>query len=209
MIEFKGVHSPKSVILHPVLFYLQYAVAYRDFEGIVAERGVTVDHKTLNHWVEIFSPVVAARAKAGRYATTRYWRRDETYIKVEGMWTYLYCAADRDGQTLEFMRSDRRGLVAARRFFSRTIDRNEALEWVVIDMSDANLAGLQTVNVLLKFTAGGRATKVRQVKFLNNIVEQGHRFIKRTTGAMKGFKALHLAEAAIAGIEAARTIRKG
>ena len=80
---------------------------------------------------------------------------------------------------------------------------------VVIDKSGANLAGLQAVNVILKFTGIGRTITIRQVKYLNNILEQDHRFIKRITGPMMGFKALHSAAATIAGIKAAHMIRKG
>jgi putative transposase len=134
---------------------------------------------------------------------------DETYIKVKGRWTYLYRAVDRDGQTLDFMLSERRNLAAARRFFKRAISTNGVPDRVVIDKSGANLAGLQAVNVFLKFTGGGRTVEIRQVKYLNNILEQDHRFIKRITAPMMGFKAFHSAVATIAGIETAHMIRKG
>jgi putative transposase len=209
VIEFKGVHFPKSVILHAVFFYLRYAVSYRDLEEILAERGVTVDHATLNRWVVKFAPQIAVRAQAKKQPTASSWRMDETYLKVKGRWTYLYRAVDRDGQTLDFMLSERRDLAAARRFFRRAISGNGVPERVVIDKSGANLAGLQAVNAILKFTDSGRTIEVRQVKYLNNILEQDHRFVKRITGPMMGFKAFHSAEATIAGIEAAHMIRKG
>ena len=209
MIDFKGVHYPKSVVLHAVFFYLRYAVSYRDLEEILTERGAKVDHATLNRWVVKFSPRIAARAQARKRPTTTSWRMDETYIKVKGKWTYLYRAVDRDGQTLDFMLSERRDLAAVRRFFRRAITTNGQPDRVVIDKSGANLAGLQAVNVILKLTAGGRTIKIRQVKYLNNILEQDHRFIKRITGPMMGFKAFHSAAATIAGIEAAHMIRKG
>ncbi|GHC41126.1 IS6 family transposase [Gemmobacter nanjingensis] len=209
MIEFKGVHYPKSVILHAVFFYLRYAVSYRDLEEILAERGVKVDHATLNRWVVKFAPLIAARAQAKKRRTAPSWRMDETYIKVKGRWTYLYCAVDRDGQTIDFMLSERRDLLAARSFFRRAISANGVPERVVIDKSGANLGGLQAVNTILKFTGSGRTIEIRQVKYLNNIVEQDHRFIKRITGPMMGFKAVHSAAATIAGIETAHMIRKG
>lgn len=209
MIEFKGVHYPKSVILHAVFFYLRYAVSYRDLEEILAEREVKVDHATLNRWVVKFAPLIAARAQAKKRRTAPSWRMDETYIKVKGRWTYLYRAVDRDGQTLNFMLSERRDLLAARSFFRRAISANGVPERVVIDKSGANLGGLQAVNTILKFTGSGRTIEIRQVKYLNNIVEQDHRFIKRITGPMMGFKAVHSAAATIAGIETAHMIRKG
>jgi putative transposase len=207
-IEFKGVHYPKAVVLHAVFFYVRYAVSYRDLEEILAERGVTVDHATLNRWVVKFSPLIAANAQARKRATANSWRMDETYIKVRGKWTYLYRAVDRDGQTLDFMLSKRRDLAAARRFFKQAIAANGVPDRVVIDKSGANLAGLMAVNVILKFTGTGHLVTIRQVKYLNNILEQDHRFIKRITTPMMGFKAIHSAAATIAGIEVAHMIRK-
>ena len=107
------------------------------------------------------------------------------------------------------MLSERRDLAAARRFFKRAIAANGVPGRFVIDKSGANLAGLQAVNAILKFTGGGRTVEIRQVKYLNNILEQDHRFTKRINGPMMGFKAFHSAAATIAGIEAAHMIRKG
>ena len=84
MIEFKGVHYPKAVILHAVFFYVRYAVSYRDLEEILQERGVDVDHATLNRWVVKYSPQIAASAQARKRPTAVSWRMDETYIKVGG-----------------------------------------------------------------------------------------------------------------------------
>ena len=209
MIDFKGVHYPKAVILHAVFFYVRYAVSYRDLEEILAERGITVDHATLNRWVVKFAPLIAVRAQGRKHATAPSWRMDETYIKVKGKWTYLYRAVDRDGQTLDFMLSERRDTAAARRFFKQAIAANGVPDRVVIDKSGANLAGLQAANVILKFTDSGQTIEIRQVKYLNNILEQDHRFIKRITTPMLGFKAFHSAAATIAGIETAHMIRKG
>ena len=208
MIDFKGVHYPKSVILHAVFFYVRYAVSYRDLEEILAERGIAVDHATLNRWVLRFAPLIADRAQARKRPTAKSWRMDETYIKVKGRWTYLYRAVDRDGKTLDFQLSERRNLAAARRFFKRAIATNGLPDRVVIGKSGANLAGLQAVNVIQKFTGGGRAVEIRQVKYLNDVLEQDQRFIKRITRPMIGFKAFHSAAATIAGIEAAHMIRK-
>ncbi len=107
------------------------------------------------------------------------------------------------------MLSERRNLAAARRFLKRAISTNGVPDRVVIDKSGANLAGLQTVNVSLKFTGSGRVVEVRQIKYLNNILEQDHRVIKRITAPMMGFKAFHSATATLAGIETAHMIRKG
>jgi len=209
MVDFKGTHYPKSVILFAVFFYLRYPVSYRDLEEIMEERGVDVDHATLNRWVVNYSPLIAAKAQAKKRPTAISWRMDETYIKVRGKWMYHYRAVDRDGQTLDFMLSERRNKAAARRFFRRAIGTNGVPDRVVIDKSGANLVGLEAVNVILKFTGTGQTIKILQVKYLNNILEQDHRFIKRITGQMLGFKAFHSASATLESIETAHMIRKG
>jgi hypothetical protein len=84
MVDFKGAHDPKDVIVHAVFFYVRYAVSYRDLEEILAERGVEVDHATLNRWVVKYSPLIAANAQAKKRPTGSSWRMDETYIKVKG-----------------------------------------------------------------------------------------------------------------------------
>jgi len=208
-IDSKGHQYPKSVILYAVFFYVRYGVSYRDLEEIMAERGVKVDHATLNRWVVKFSPLIAAKAQAKKKPTAVSWRMDETYIRVRGKWTYLYRAVDRDGQTLDFMLSEHRDTAAARRFFKRAVGTNGVPERIAIDKSGANLAGLQSLNVILKFTGTGRIINIIQSKYLNNIVEQDHRFIKKITRPMLGFKAFYSANATLAGIEAAHMIRKG
>ncbi len=138
---------------------------------------------------------------------------DETYIKVRGKWVYHYRAVDRDGQTLDFMLSERRDTAAAGRFFKRAVGTNGVPDRIAIDKSGANLAGLQSLNVILKFTNAGKTIKIIQSKYLNNMVEQpfrglkanpcrvtDHRFIKRITRPMLGFKAFHSATATLAGI---------
>ncbi|SCN46991.1 Mobile element protein [methanotrophic endosymbiont of Bathymodiolus azoricus (Menez Gwen)] len=86
MISFKGTHFPKDVILYAVFFYVRYGVSYRDLEEIMEERGVNVDHATLNRWVIRYAPTIAAKAQSQKRNTNRSWRMDETYIKVKGKW---------------------------------------------------------------------------------------------------------------------------
>lgn len=176
---------------------------------IMTERGVNIDHSTLNRWVVKFSPLLAANARARKKQTAASWRMDETYIKVRGTWTYLYRAVGREGQTLDSMLSERRDTAAARRFFKRTVGTNGVPDRIAIDKSGANLAGLQSLNVILQFTEVGRIIGIVQSKYLNNIVEQDHRFIKWITRPMLGFKAFYSAVATLAGIEKAHMNRKG
>ena len=77
-IDFKGCHYPKSVVLYAVAFYLRYPVSYRDLEEIMAERGVDIDHATLNRWVVGFSPLLADQAKLRKRPASSSWRMDDT-----------------------------------------------------------------------------------------------------------------------------------
>ncbi|ASF46364.1 IS6 family transposase [Methylovulum psychrotolerans] len=209
-ISFKGAHYPKDVILHAVFFYVRYGVSYRDLEEILAERGVTVDHATLNRWVVRYSPLIALAAKSRKRTVVGSWRMDETYIKIKGEWAYLYRAVDKFGDTVDFMLSERRDEAAATAFFRQAIDGNGLPEKVVMDKSGSNLAGLENINVLLVL-AGllCLAIEICQVKYLNNRVEQDHRFIKKITGPMLGFKSFRSAQATLDGIETTHMIRKG
>ena len=209
MIDFKGSHYPKSVVLFAVTFYLRYAVSYRDLEEIMAERGVDVDHASLNRWVVRYAPQLTEQARLRKRPTGAFWRMDETYVKVKGQWMYLYRAVDKSGQTVDFMLSEKRDRKSARRFFRQAIATNGIPEKVVIDKSGSNLAALRWTNVLLKCAKGSRLIQILQVKYLNNIVEQDHRFIKKISRPMLGFKAFHSASATLQGIETAHMIRKG
>jgi putative transposase len=95
IIDLKGAHCPKAVIVNAIFFYVCYAASYRDLEEILGVRGVAVDHATLNRWVVKYSPLIAANAQAKKRPTGVSWRVNETYIKVKGKWTYYYRAIDK------------------------------------------------------------------------------------------------------------------
>jgi putative transposase len=209
LISFKGAHYPKSVILYAVYFHVRFAVSYRDLEEIMVERGVDVDHATLNRWVEKYAGVIADEAHRRKRPTCRSWRMDETYIKVKGKWTYLYRAIDKQGQTLDFMLSERRDEAAATAFFAKTIASNGRPDKVVIDKSGSNASGLFNMNCLLVTQGWCWLIEVLQVKYLNKIIEQDHRFIKKITRPIQTFKSFNSAAATLAGIEVAHIIRKG
>ena len=208
MISFKGNQFPKHIILHAVYFYLRYSVSLRELEEILAERGVIVDHATLNRWVVKFSPLIALEAQKRKRPTAISWRMDETYLKVRGKWTYLYRAVDRDGKTLDFMLSERRNTAAATLFFAKALSNTGIPLRIVIDKSGANDAGIKEVNKILnRFGCRTKICTVRS-KYLNNLIEQDHRFIKRRTRPMLGFKSFRSATATLEGIEVAQMIRK-
>lgn len=146
MVSFKGSQFPRSVILHAMHFYLRYGVSYRDFEEILAERGVAVDHATLNRWVIKYSHLVALNALAAKRKTNRSRRMDETYVRVRGKWQYLYRAVDKHGKTLDFMLSERRNTSAAKKFFANALASNGIPEKIVIrkrQFENPSLSGFQ------------------------------------------------------------------
>ena len=134
---------------------------------------------------------------------------DETYLRVKGEWAYLYRAIDKFGDTVNFMLSDKRDEAAATAFFRQAIDGNGLPEKVVIDKSGSNNAGLENINILLMLAGFLCWIDILQVKYLNNLIEQDHRFIKKISKPMMGFKAFHSACATVAGIETAHMVRKG
>jgi putative transposase len=208
-ISSKGAHFPKDIILHAVFFYLRYGVSYRDLEEIMAERGVKVDHSTLNRWVVRYAGQIAEDARRRKQPPDRSWRMDETYIRVKGQWVYLYRAVDKFGKTLDFMLSERRNKPAAVKFFARAMEVNGLPRKIVIDRSAANTQGIKDINRMLKRFGCPVPIEMVRIKYLNNLVEQDHRFIKRRVRPMLGFKSFKSAASTIAGIELVNMIRKG
>jgi putative transposase len=186
------------------LFFLHqvWGVSYRDLEAIMEERGVKVDHSTLNRWVINYSSSSALAAKKCKRTVATSWQMDETYIKIKGKWGCLYRAVD-------FMLSEHRDEAAATAFFKRAIDANGFPKKVVMDKSGGNYTGLEHINILLMLAGLIGFVEILQVNYLNNLIEQDHRFIKKITNPMIGFKAFHSAKATIDGIETAHMIRKG
>jgi putative transposase len=132
------------------------------------------------------------------------WRVDETYIKVKGAWKYLYRAVDKDGKTVDFLLTAKRDKAAATRFFEKAMHHNGDPEKITMDKSGANKAAIDGINEDRE-----QPIEVRQIKYLNNIVEQDHRAIKRVTKPMLNFKSFRSAKNVLAGIELMHMIRKG
>ncbi len=196
-ISFKWRQFPTDLILLMVRWYLSYSLSYRNIEEMMLERGIHVDHTTINRWVVYYAPLLeAAFRKKFKSNIGKSWRMDETYIKIKGVWHYLYRAVDKNGDTVEFMLSEKRDKPAAEAFFIKAIGSNDLSEKVTIDKSGSNYAGLKSINatlaliLLLGFSI--MEIKIQQIKYLNNIVEQDHRGIKRITSPMMGFKNLAL-----------------
>lgn len=156
-----------------------------------------------------YATTLASTAQRRKGPTASSWRLDETYVKVRGDWCYLYRAVDRNGQTLDFMLSERRDEAAALRFLAKAISSNGLPRACAIDKSGANTAGLRGMNDALRNVGSRLRIRVYRSKYLNNIVEQDHRGIKRRIRPMLGFKALKSAAATLDGIETAHMIGKG
>lgn len=137
------------------------------------------------------------------------WRMDETYVKVRGDWVYLYRAVDKFGKTLDFMLSKRRNKAATTRFFARALEVSGLPKKIVIDKSGANTAGIIEVKRMLKRFGCPVAIEMVRIKYLNNMVEQDHRTMKKRIRPMLGFKSFASASATLDGIEVANMIRKG
>ena len=204
MIEFKGSHFERDVILWGVRWYVAYPISYRQLEEIMEERGVEVDHSTLNRWVIKYVPMLDKQFRARKRPVGSSWRMDETYVRVKGAWKYLYRAVDKAGATVDFLLTAKRDCKAALRFLRKAIRCNGTPEKITIDESGANTAAIESHNKEHK--AG---IEIRQIKYLNNIVEQDHRAIKRLTRSMLGFKSFWSAAVTLAGIELMHMIRKG
>ena len=202
-ISFKGAHFPPDIILMGVRWYVAYSLSYRHVEELMEERGVPVDHATIQRWVVKYSPLLEAAFHRRKRPVCVSWRMDETYVKVRGEWRYLYRAVDKHGQTIDFLLTKHRDKEAALRFLKKAIRRNGVPEKITIDGSDANEAAIKSYN-----QEYGTAITIRQVKYLNNIVEQDHRAVKRVTRPMLGFKSFDAAQCTLAGVELMHMIKK-
>jgi putative transposase len=200
----KRLHYPLEVILTCVRWYVAYPLSLRHLEEMMAERGIAVDYSTVHRWAIKLLPVLETAFRRCKRAVGKSWRMDETYVKIRGEWRYLYRAVDKEGHTVDFLLRARRNKAAAQRYFEKSIQQNGVPETVTIDKSGANLAALHAVNA-------GRDTpiKIRQVKYLNNVVEQDHRAIKRIIRPMLGFKDFRCARVILSGIEIMHMIAKG
>jgi putative transposase len=204
MISFKGAHFVKDIILTCVRWYIAYPLSYRQLEELMQERGVSVDHATIQRWVLKYSPQLEAAFHRRKRPVWLSWRMDETYIRVKGRWTYLYRAVDKTGQTIDFLLTEQRDERAAMRFLTKASRRHGMPGTITIDGSEANAAAIRGYN-----EAHGTTIIIRQVKYLNNVVEQDHRSVQRLTRPMLGFKSFAAARCTLAGIELMHMLRKG
>jgi putative transposase len=199
----KRLYCPLEVMFTCVRWYVAYPLSLRHIEEMMAERSVFVDHATVHRWSLKILPVLAKAFRSRERTVGKRWRINETYINLRGRWKYLYRSVDRDGDTVDFLSTARRDEAAARRFLERALNLHGRPHTITIDKSGANTAAIGGYNADHKM-----AINLRQFKYLNNIVEQDHRAIKRATRPMLGFKSWHSARILLAGIGTMHMIRK-
>ena len=204
--HFKGFCSSPEVIMLFVYMKCRFSLSYRDLEEMASIRGAVIDHATLQRWLIKFVPLIDKEVRKRKKPVGSSWRMDETYIKINGKWVYLYRAVDSCGNTVEFLLRKYRDAIAAKAFFRKAFKNNSIPDKVTIDKSGSNTCALDSFNDGL---AEEQKIEIRQNKYLNNIIEQDHRFIKKRTKPMLGFKSFLSAKITILGIENIRIIQKG
>jgi transposase, IS6 family len=191
-----------------VRWQLQFPIRYRDLERMLSDRGVQVDHTTLFRWIQAYAPELDKRIRPHLRVTNGSWRVDETYIRLKGKWVYLYRAVDAAGQTTDFLLSLKRDAGAARPLFRKALKQPHTIGPRTVTV-DKNAAYPITAKAMKRDGELWRFAKLRQVTFLNNIVEQDHRRIKRLVRSGLGYKSFVTASLTIAGYEVMAMMRKG
>ena len=205
---FRGRHFADEIIVLCVRWYLRYSLSYRDLTEIMCERNLSIDPSTIWRWVQRYAPGLNMRVRRELKPTNGSWRTDETYVRGAGRWTYLYRAVDSTGATIDFLLSENRDLTSARRFFQKALAASGHPRPRVINV-DGNPSYPTAIEELKQERVLGRRCRCRIVPYLNNIVEQDHRAIKRRISASLGFRSFDGAKRTIQGYEAMHMIRKG
>src|ERR1700741_3960386 len=205
---FKGRQYPGEVIVLCVRWYLRYPLSYEHVSELLAERGVEVDPSCIWRWVQVYAPELNKRCRRHLKPTNKSYRVDETYIKVKGQDRYLYRAVDSTGQTIDFLLTAKRDTAAAKRFFRKALAGPNNPQPRVINV-DKNPAYVPAVTELKSEGVPRRRCRLRQCKYLNNIVEQDHRTVKKRVWLAKGYGSFASAWRTLQGIEAVHMIRKG
>ncbi len=175
---------------------------------MMRERGLSVDHTTIFRWVQKYAPEINKRIRPHLKLAGASYRLDETYIKVGQQWKYLYRALDKEGNTIEFMLSAKRDIAAVRRFFKKMMRADHRrLPFSVSVDKHASYPDAFTASQEGKILP--KDCNLRRTKYLTNIVEQDHRFIRRRWRAMQCFRSFHTAERTLDGIETMHMMRKG
>jgi transposase-like protein len=189
------------VIVVAVRWYLRYGLSYRDVVDLLTERGIEVDHVTVYRWVQRFTPLLADAARFTRHSTGDRWFVDETYVKVNGVWRYVYRAIDQYGQVIDVLLSPRRNAAAARRFFTRALRTLKVTPSEVV--TDAAPVYPGVLDELLP------AAWHHVERYANNPIEADHGQLKRRPRPMRGLQTDRTAQVVIAGRAFLQNLRRG
>jgi transposase-like protein len=198
---FAGFRFPPEVIVVAVRWYLRYNLSYRDVEELLAERGVEVDHVTVFRWVQRFTPLLADAAGFCRHAPGDSWHVDETYVKVNGLWRYVYRAVDQYGQVIDVLVSARRDAEAARRFFRRAQSVLKVTPKEVV--TDAAAVYPAVLDELIP------SAWHHVEQYANNPIEADHSRLKHRLRSMRGLRTDTTAQVIIAGHAFMQNVRRG
>ncbi len=214
-----------------VRWYITYRLSYRDLVAMMAERGIVVSHTTIHRWVIRYLPEFEKRWNRFARPVNTSWRVDETYINIRSKWSYLYRAVDKHGKTVDFLLRPDRGIAAAQAFFRKALSTSLP-RWPRKITLDGHLQSHLALRLLRREDPKWKYVEVRSNQYLNNLIEQDHRAIKRRCAAMVGgfrsfasaaitlaikrrcaamvggFKFFGSAAITLAGIELAHRIRK-
>ncbi|WP_070157372.1 IS6 family transposase, partial [Bacillus mycoides] len=204
---FKWKLYQPDIILLTVRWYLRYNLSFRDLVEMMEELGLFLAHTTIMRWVHQYGPEFDKRIRRHLKQTNNSWRVDETYIKVKGQWMYLYRAVDSEGNTIDFYLSKSRNHKAAKRFFKKALRSFHVSKPRIITV-DKNPAYPIAIEQLKKGKRIPIGSQIRRIKYLNNIVEQDHRFIKKRIRSMLGFKSYKTSASILSGVEAMHMAKK-
>jgi transposase-like protein len=190
-----------------VRWYITYRLSYRDLVAMMAERGIVVSHTTILRWVTRYVPEYEKRWNRFARPVNLSWRVDETYISIRGKRHYLYRAVDKHGKTVDFLLRPDRGIAAAQAFFRKALSTTLP-RWPRKITLDGHRQSHLALRLLRREHPKWKYVEVRSCPYLNNLIEQDHRAIKRRCASMGGFKSFTSAAITLAGIELAHRIRK-
>ncbi|QWH75421.1 IS6 family transposase (plasmid) [Bacillus mycoides] len=203
---FKWKHYQPDIILLTVRWYLRYSLSFRDLLEMMEERGLSLSHTTIMCWVHQYGSELNERIRQHLKRTNDSWRVDETYIKIKGEKMYLYRAVDSEGNTLDFHLSNKRDAKAAKRFLKKALASCHVTKPRVITVDD-DKAYPVAIREFKNEKSIPHGMPLLVKKYLNNMIEQDHRFIKKRIRNMLGFKSWRTATKMIAGIYATDTIK--
>ena len=204
---YRGRRFQTETIELCVRWYITYRLSFRDLVAMMAERGIVVSHTTIMRWVQRYVPEFERRWAQNARRVNTSWRVDETAIRVRGRSTYLYRAVDRYGKSVDSLLRKDRGIEAAQAFFRKAVVTQQS-RWPRKVTLDGHTASHRALRLLRQENPKWRSVVVRSCRYLNNIVEQDHRAIKRRCASMLGFKTFETAAVTLSGIELAHRIHK-